>query len=256
LDLSVPQAIQPVLAGSRPDVVINCAAYNYVDRAEDEPEAALAVNTLAVRRLAQVCRDLDAKLVHFSTDYVFGLDATRKTPYREHDAPGPVSVYGMSKLAGEYAVRSASPRNLVIRTCGLYGRWGTGGKGGNFIETMLRLASQGKHITVVDDQILTPTSTAEVAVGTIGLLSCDFQGLCHLTCGGSCSWFEFAGSIFSLAGIHADLAPISSSAYGSKARRPAYSVLTSEYEQTPVLCPWEEALATYLRERSHLAKQS
>src|SRR5437867_3478293 len=138
-DLTVPEALRETLEQHRPEVVVNCAAYNFVDRAEAEPEAAFAVNAWAVRHLADVCRDLDCALMHFSSDYVFGLDAGRQTPYRETDAPGPVSVYGLSKLAGEYLVRARAPRHFVVRTCGLYGVWGGGGKGGNFVETMLRV---------------------------------------------------------------------------------------------------------------------
>ncbi len=142
-DLTRPDSLRAVLSELRPDTIINCAAYNYVDRAETEPTAAFAVNAWGVRDLAAICRDLGLLLVHYSTDYVFGLDATHRSPWREEDAPGPLSVYGLSKLAGEYLVRSICPRHLVVRTCGLYGVWGSGGKGGNFVETMLRLAATG-----------------------------------------------------------------------------------------------------------------
>src|SRR5205823_3809510 len=135
-DLSHPADLRRLLDAVRPAVVVNCAAYNFVDRAESEPEAAFAVNAWAVRELALVCRDQGALLVHFSTDHVFGLDDTRRHPWREDDAPGPVSVYGLSKLSGEYLVRALCPRHLVIRTCGLYGQPGGGGKGGNFVLTM------------------------------------------------------------------------------------------------------------------------
>jgi dTDP-4-dehydrorhamnose reductase len=174
-DLTQPEGLRAVLIRERPDVVINCAAYNLVDRAESEPEAAFAVNAWGVRHLALICRDLDCLLVHFSTDYVFGLDEARRTPWAEDDAPGPVSVYGLSKLAGEYLVRSLCPRHIVIRTCGLYGVWGSGGKGGNFVETMLRLASQGRPLRVVADQVCTPTYTVDVAEATIGVLA-SFKG--------------------------------------------------------------------------------
>src|SRR5262249_32667935 len=143
-DLARPETVLAALTALRPDVVVNCAAYNYVDRAEGEPDAAFAVNAWGVRELARVCHDLGCLRVHFSSDYVFGLEEHRRTPYRESDAPGPVSVYGLSKLAGEYLVRSPCSRSVVIRTCGLYGVWGSGGKGGNFVETMLRLAGEGK----------------------------------------------------------------------------------------------------------------
>ena len=140
IDLTQPESLVRLFDGVRPDVVINCAAYNFVDRAESEPHEAFAVNAWGVRELARLCGLRDCLLVHFSTDYVFGLDATRRQPWTESDAPGPISVYGLSKLAGEYLVRMMCPRHLVLRTCGLYGVWGSGGKGGNFVETMLRLA--------------------------------------------------------------------------------------------------------------------
>src|SRR5262245_6590473 len=170
-DLTRPDSLRQALAPLRADVVINCAAYNFVDKAESEPEAAFAANAWGVRNLALLCRELDCVLVHFSSDYVFGLDEQRQTPYGETDAPGPVSVYGLSKLAGEYLVRSNCPKHFVIRTCGLYGLWGSGGKGTNFVETMLRLAGQGKPLRVVADQICTPSYTVDVAAATVSLLA-------------------------------------------------------------------------------------
>src|SRR5262249_45799793 len=134
-DLTNPGLLRATLRGLRPDVVVNCAAYNFVDKAESEPDAAFAVNAWGVHSLARECQEIDCTLVHFSTDYVFGLDAARATPYQVADAPGPLSAYGMSKLAGEYVVRAECPKHFVIRTCGLYGVWGSGGKGGNFVET-------------------------------------------------------------------------------------------------------------------------
>jgi dTDP-4-dehydrorhamnose reductase len=221
LDLGRPETIRLALAALRPDVVVNCAAYNFVDRAETEPKAAFAVNAWGVRELARVCHDLDTTLVHYSTDYVFGLDAARTTPYAESDAPGPVSVYGLSKLVGEYLVRAHGPRHVIIRTCGLYGVGGSGGKGGNFVETMLRLASQGKPLKVVADQVCTPTCTVDLAAATVALLATGHYGLYHLTNAGSCSWYEFARAIFERAGVAADLTTTASQAYAAPARRPA-----------------------------------
>jgi dTDP-4-dehydrorhamnose reductase len=252
VDLSRPDPVRAVLAGLRPDVVVNCAAYNFVDHAEKEPEAACAVNTWGVAELARACADLGCLLVHFSTDYVFGLDEGRTTPYRETDAPGPVSVYGLSKLAGEYLARSLCRQHLVIRTCGLYGVWGSGGKGGNFVETMLRVANQGKPLRVVTDQVCTPSYTADVADATVALIGARRPGLYHLTNAGSCSWYNFAAAIFDLAGVRANLTPITSAEYGAAARRPAYSVLAAPAYSAlglPPLRPWREALAAYLRER-------
>jgi dTDP-4-dehydrorhamnose reductase len=255
-DLTRPEPLRTVLEAARPDVVVNCAAYNFVDRAEAEPEAAFAVNAWGVRELARLCDARDWLLVHYSTDYVFGLDAARRRPWTETDAPGPVSVYGLSKLAGEYLVRAACPRHLVIRTCGLYGVWGQGGKGGNFVETMLHLAGQGKPLRVVDDQVCTPSYTADVAEHTVALLAADRPGLYHLTSAGACSWYEFAAAIFELVGLRPDLSPVSSAAYGAAARRPAYSVLDGAAVRGLGLAPprpWREALAAYLDERGRRA---
>jgi dTDP-4-dehydrorhamnose reductase len=252
-DLTQRDLVRSTLKELRPDVVINCAAYNLVDRAESEPQAAFAVNTWGVRDLAAVCADLGALLVHFSTDHVFGLDETRHTPWREEDPPGPVGVYGVSKLAGEYLVRAACPRHLIVRTCGLYGVWGSGGKGGNFVETMLRKAAQGDPLRVVADQECTPTYTADLASATIALMRAGRTGLVHVTNAGSCSWFEFAGAIFQLSGLRPRLTAITSSEFGAAARRPAYSALSNDAYNSlnlPPLRPWREALTAYLRERT------
>jgi len=252
-DLTRPRELRAALAAARPDVVVNCAAYNLVDRAESTPEDAFAVNAWGVRDLAAACRDLDCTLVHFSTDYVFGRDAGRRTPWAETDAPGPCSVYGLSEWVGERLVRESCPRHFVVRTCGLYGVWGSGGKGGNFVETMLRLAGQGKPLRVVTDQTCTPTYTADLAAAVAALLPTGRYGLYHLTNAGACTWHEFAAAIFELAGVAADLTPISSAQYGAAARRPAYSVLANAAYAAaglPPLRPWREALAAYLGERN------
>jgi dTDP-4-dehydrorhamnose reductase len=252
VDLTRPETVRQVLDHLRPEAVINCAAYNYVDRAESESAAAFAVNTNGVRDLAIVCRDLDCPLVHFSTDYVFGLDENRRTPYAESDVPGPVSVYGASKIAGEYLLRSTCPKHFIVRTCGLYGAWGSGGKGGNFVETMLRLARAGKPIRVVADQMCTPTYTVDLANAVVALLSTNRYGLYHVTNTQACSWYEFALTIFELAGVESTLTPIPSAEYAAPARRPRYSVLaTSVYDGLHLspMRPWPEALAAYLQER-------
>jgi dTDP-4-dehydrorhamnose reductase len=253
MDLDRPEAIRVHLDAMRPDVLVNCAAYNFVDRAETEPDAAFRSNAWGVRELARVCRELDCRLVQISTDYVYGLDASRRTPLAEDDAPGPVSVYGLSKLTGEYLVRSADPRNLVVRTCGLYGVWGSGGKGGNFVETMLRLAGQGKPLRVVNDQRCTPTYTADLAEAVAALIERGAGGLYHVTSGDDCTWYELAAEVFRQSGVKADLAPMTSEQYAAPARRPAYSVLsTDKLVRTGVTRPrlWSDALAAYLRERS------
>lgn len=258
VDLTGTEALRRVLSDLYPQVVVNCAAYNLVDKAESEPEAAFATNAWAVRVIAQICADLGCRFVHFSTDYVFGLDAKRSAPYREEDAPGPISVYGLSKLSGEYLIRSTCPNHLIIRTCGLYGVWGTGGKGGNFVETMLRLAGQGKPLRVVADQRCTPSYTADVAEMAAKLIAGDATGLIHVTNAGNCSWHELAREIFSQSHLDVDLTPITSAEFNAPARRPPYSVLALDRLATLGLAPrpWREALAAYLGERTRKPSSS
>jgi dTDP-4-dehydrorhamnose reductase len=252
LDLTRAADVQSALDAVRPQVVVNCAAYNLVDKAESEPDAALAVNALAVRNLALACKAVDATFVHVSTDYVFGLDASRRTPWKETDAPGPVSAYGLSKLTGEYWARQTAPKHVVVRTCGLYGRRGTGGKGGNFVETMLRVASEGKPLRVVNDQRCTPSFVGDVAKAMVQLIDSGNFGLFHLTNSGDCSWYEFAAEIFRQSGLQPDLKPIPSSEYKTAAKRPAYSVLAREHADQIGLAPlqdWRDGLGEYLKTR-------
>jgi dTDP-4-dehydrorhamnose reductase len=252
-DLTRQESLRACLLQLRPDVIINCAAYNFVDRAEAELPAAFAVNAWGVRELARICNELGAVLVHFSTDYVFGLDASRNSPYSEADSPGPVNAYGLSKLTGEYGVRASCSKHFIIRTCGLYGVHGSGGKGGNFVETMLRLADRGTPIRVVNDQRCTPSYTQDVAKAAIALMATQQYGLYHVTNRGSCTWYEFASMVFELAGRTVNLSPISSKEFGALARRPAYSVLESascRKLRLPVLPEWPAALETYLADRS------
>jgi dTDP-4-dehydrorhamnose reductase len=251
-DLTRSELPRATLTLLRPDVVVNCAAYNFVDRAEDEPEAALAVNGTGVGELARICAELDCALVHFSSDHVFG-NHTECVPFTEEDTPAPVNAYGRSKLAGEELLRSQPGlRYFLIRTCGLYGSRGAGGKGGNFVETILRLAADGQQLRVVNDQVCTPSHAADVAEATVTLLRAGAQGVYHLTNAGSCSWFEFARTILDLAGLRADMRPVTSAAFGSRARRPSYSVLENTVWRKlglPPLRRWQEALAAYLNER-------
>ncbi len=255
-DLTKPDLLTATLTALKPDVVVNCAAYNFVDRAETDRETAFAVNAWGVGKLAHICHELDCSLVHFSTDYVFGLDETRTTPWDEADAPGPVNQYGLSKLTGEHLIRMTCPRHLILRTCGLYGVWGSGGKGGNFVETMLRSAGQGKPLRVVDDQLCTPTYTVDLAAATVEMLALKRTGLYHVTNAGHCSWHELARAVFELSGVPADLTPIPSREYSAPARRPRYSVLSGvgiDRIGVKPLRPWRDALAAYLSERQRQA---
>jgi dTDP-4-dehydrorhamnose reductase len=254
-DLRDSAQVERTLSELRPEVVINTAAYNFVDRAEDEPAEAFATNAIAVRSLAIACDRLGCLLVHFSTDYVFGLDEDRRVPYEEGCAPGPVSVYGLSKLAGEYVARAYCRRHFVIRTCGLYGLKGSGGKGRNFPGTMLRLASERDVLRVVDDQVCTPSYVPDLAVATRTIVEQHIDnprayGLYHWTNAGECSWYEFACELFRLAGVEVRVEPITTEQFGAKARRPRYSVLsTASFKSLTGLQPrpWQEALQEYVQ---------
>lgn len=249
VDLQQPERLKRLLQETRPEVILNCAAYNQVDRAEGDPHNAWAVNALGPALLAEYCQRHEAGLVHFSTNYVFGLDAERREPYAETDAPGPQSVYGISKLAGEYLVLGRCPRHLVIRTCGLFGNRGPGTAPSNFVATMLRAAGQGKPLRVVDDQVCTPTFSDDLAAASLNLIQAGANGLFHFTNSGACSWFEFAQAIFRLARVQPNLTAVSSREYVVPAPRPAFSVLRCEKYVSlgfPAPRPWEEALKAYL----------
>lgn len=244
-----------VLARLQPDVVSNTAAYHRVDECEDDPEKAFQVNAIAVHNLALVCRDLDAVLVHMSTDYVFGGDRNRRRPYTEDDPPWPLNVYGVSKLAGEYFVRNLCPKHFVVRSSGLYGVAGSSGKGGNFVELMLRLAWEGKPIRVVNDQRLAPTYTVDLTRKLVELMATEHYGVYHITNSGDCTWYEFAAEIFELAVLSPDFSPTTSEVFGAKARRPGYSVLKGVKAKEAGLgeCRnWKKALHAYLQERKGL----
>lgn len=254
LEICNHDAVRRQVAELGPDVVINTAAFHRVDDCEDQVEKSFQVNAYAVRNLAQACDQVGAKLVHLSTDYVFGGD--QQTPYSEDDRPHPLNVYGVSKLAGEYFVRTAGPRHFVVRTTGLYGVAGSSGKGGNFVELMLRLAREGKPIKVVHDQVLTPTYTLDLAQKIKELARSEAYGLYHVTSSGGCSWYEFARTIFELAGLKPDLSPTTTNTFGARSRRPAYSVLDHVHLRQAGFTdmrPWPEALAAYLKEKGHTA---
>ena len=250
LDLLQADRVRQVLQSEQPQVVINTAAFHRVDDCESQVSTAFQVNGEAVRNLALAARDIEAVLVHYSTDYVFDGFAGR--PYLEGDLPRPINVYGASKLAGEHLLESVWDKHFVIRTCGLYGHAGSRGKGGNFVETMIRKAAGQESIRVVDDQRLTPTSTRELARATAALIETAHYGLYHVTCKGHCTWYEFAGEIFRLQGVRADLTPTTTDGFAAAARRPAYSVLANHsLEELGMddLKHWRDALREYLGDR-------
>jgi dTDP-4-dehydrorhamnose reductase len=250
LDICDHAHAAPILKALKPSVIVNLAAFHKVEACEADPERAFAVNCLAVHRLAEIADDIKALLVHISTDYVFGGDQLR--PYNEQSLPRPRQVYGVSKLAGEYLVRKRSARHLVIRTSGLYGRRGSSGKGGNFVETMLERGRKGP-VKVVTDQVLSPTNTQDLSEMIVRLVQADATGLVHVTNSGSCSWYDFAKQIFALSGQLVEVIPIATDASQPSVVRPRYSVLDNKRlrdEGLTLLRPWQDALATYLRQRT------
>lgn len=247
-----------VLRSLRPTHVLNTAAYNQVDRAEDDRAAAFALNAEAVGTLASAVEELGATLVHFSSDYVF--DGRKGSPYAEDDTPNPLNVYGESKLAGERLARARCERTFVFRVCGLFGVATSRGKGGtNFVETMLRLAGEDKPIRVVTDQVLAPSFTLDLARKVWHVVATDAYGIYHLTNAGQTSWYDFAREVFRLSGLRPDLTPVTSAELGARARRPAFSVLAHRGLAglgLDDLQPWADALAAYLAERGKDASAS
>jgi dTDP-4-dehydrorhamnose reductase len=251
LDIVDAGRVRALIAELQPTHVVNAAAYNQVDRAEDDGAAAVAINATAVEHIARACQAHRATFVHFSTDYVF--DGARRTPYSERDAPAPVNRYGESKLLGERLAQAACERTLIFRVCGLFGVARATGRGTNFVETMLRTAEAGRPLRVVTDQLLTPSSTLDLARKVWRVAPKASPGIYHLTNAGQTSWYDFAREIFNLLGIQPDLTAVTAAEYGARARRPAYSVLAHEALAAlgeDDLRPWEQALAAYLRERA------
>lgn len=252
VDIASLESISQKLSDVAVDCVINAAAYNQVDRSEAEPAEAYRVNALGPRNLAIACAERELRLIHISTDYVFGMSDSQ-TPWRETDAPGPVSAYGTSKLAGEYFVRSLCPRHFVVRTCGLYGHAARLGKGkGNFVETMLRLSRNQQELRIVDDQHCTPTSASDLATTLLELATSTAYGLYHVVNSGSTTWARFAEEIFNQSQSPTKVIQISSAEYPTKAQRPAYSLLNCDKLATEIghaMPSWQDALQRYLAER-------
>jgi dTDP-4-dehydrorhamnose reductase len=255
-DITDISAFVGVCRRYRPSVIINTAAFVRVDDCEDEVDRAFLVNTMGARNVAVAAQEIGAKLVHVSTDYIFGGEpAPRYIPYTEFDTPVPLNVYGRSKLAGENFVRHLCQRHFIVRTSGLFGVAGSSGKGGNFVETMLRLGQERDELKVVNDQILSPTYTEDLAKKIAQLMTTEYYGISHVTSRGACSWYEFAVEILKVAGLKTQVVPITSDQYPQKARRPAYSVLDN-YQlrllKMDDMRTWQEALADYMREKGHI----
>ena len=251
VEISSPESVRKSLEIIWPELVINCAAFANVERCEDEPAPAFAINATGARNVAQVTDSLGIKLLHISTDYVF--DGAKLTPYAEQDSPGPLNAYGNSKLAGEYFVRCTNSRHFVVRVSGIYGDNPCRAKGGlNFVELMLKLAREREEVRVVDDQQVTPTPTLEIARQLTLLSRTDDYGIYHATSEGSCSWYEFARAIFELTGTKVRLERAAPGDFPAKARRPKNSVLENaalKNRSLNVFTSWREGLETYLAGR-------
>jgi len=251
IDVSDSTQVDRVLGNLQADVVISTAAFHKVEECEKQPAQSFLVNAVGPRNLALACRKNNAVLVHFSTDYVF--DGSERRRYAESDLARPLNVYGVSKLAGEHMVRFTWERHFVIRTCGLYGVAGSAGKGGNFVETMLKKAGEAAPVRVVNDQVLTPTFTGDLAETVSKLIRTEAYGLYHVSAEGECSWYQFAHKIFELAKLRVDLKPVSSTEFSSPVQRPAYSVLSKQKlaQLGIAMKTWQEGLASYLAARSN-----
>ena len=253
LDICNYSEVRHRLAEFRPEIIINSAAFVGVDECEDQVPKAFRVNAFAVRHLAQLCSQLDCALVHISTDYVF--DGEKRAPYTEEDTPNPLNVYGVSKLAGEFFIRGICPKHFIVRSSGLYGDATSSAKGKNFLKSMIRLVSENKPIRVVNDQVLSPTYTKDVAEMVKLLMATESYGLYNITNGGECSWYEFASAIFESAQLSPDLEPIDSQSLASEARRPGYSVLASgkvEHTTGTRMRRWETALRDLLSSAGYM----
>ncbi|MGH9722823.1 MAG: dTDP-4-dehydrorhamnose reductase [Bryobacteraceae bacterium] len=253
LDITDRGAVEQCLGQLDPEVVFNAAAYNQVDVAETEPQAAFAANALGVRNLALACRQVDARLVHFSTDYVF--DGAAGRAYSEDDATHPLGAYAVSKLAGEMYAQAYLEAPLIVRTCGVFGPGGLKTARGNFIELMLRLASSKQPIRVVEDHVASPAYAPVLAARTIDLVERNLSGIFHAGGGTPISWFNYARLIFEVAGLNPVLQPTNEREYRTAARRPKYSALSNAKMERAGLEPFpplEVAVKSYFRIRESM----
>ncbi len=255
LDVAAAQALEDHLP-PRFDMLINCTGYHNTDAAEDNPATAFAVNVDAVRAMARACARRQARFLHISTDYVFGGDESRKTPLPETADKAPVNVYGASKALGETLAAAELEDVLIFRVASLFGVHGARAKGGNFVETMIRMGRERGALRVVNDQIMSPTATQDVAQVVLRAVSDGSSGIFHVVNSGTASWFDFAQQIVRRAGIDVQVTPCASADYPTRARRPRYSALDYAKAEAAfgALPAWQEALDRYLYAKRHLAR--
>lgn len=253
VDVATLESVKRSLDAIGPEVVVNTAAFHHVEKCEADPALAFSVNGLGSRNVAQVTASLGAKLFHISTDYVFGGE--KQSPYIESDRAVPLNVYGNTKLSGEHFVASTNPRYFVLRVSALYGAHPCRAKGGlNFVELMMKLSQERDEIRVVDSEFVSPTPTAEVAAQIVRLSTTSEYGLYHATAEGSCSWYDFARTIFELAGSKVRLERANPNEFPAKVPRPKYSVLENAALKTKSLNtfkPWRQGLESYLAKKSN-----
>lgn len=226
LDITNLNSIKQLFEQYKPNFCINAAAYTAVDKAESEPEKADLINVVGAKNLAEVCKEFDTILLHISTDFVF--DGTKDSPYTENDFPNPTGVYGQTKLDGEKAIQETWHKHFIIRTSWVYSQFGN-----NFMKTMLRLASERDKLSVVNDQIGTPTNAVDLAEVLIQIIkfchaefiSASLFGIYNFSNEGQCSWYDFAKKIFEFNNVTINLEPIPTTSFPTPAKRPAYSVL-------------------------------
>jgi dTDP-4-dehydrorhamnose reductase len=248
LDIRDSHSIRKWMTAVRPDWVVNTAAYHRTDECEDHPEEAFLVNATAVWRLASACAEAGARMVHFSTDYVF--DGRKSAPYTEVDPPRPLSVYGASKLAGETLARIALPDGLVIRTSGMFGVTGSREKGGNFIDRIVARARGGETLKIVADVRFSPTYAEDLAVSVFRLMQTDARGTFHIVNQGETTWVNFGRAALAALGITARVEETTLAEVSARAKRPAYSVLAMKKlaeKGMGLPRPWEAAVKDYAR---------
>lgn len=253
MDVQDVASIPASLEGLDFDALVNCTSYHKTDEVESNADKAFKINAFAVRAIAEMCRKKRARLLHISTDYVFSGEASK--PYSETDVPGPLNVYGASKLMGEGLARLACDDTLIFRVASLFGVAGASGKGGNFVETMIRFGREKGQLRVISDQVMSPTGTADVAQMILKALALRIPaGTYHAVNSGLASWHVFASKIIELAGVSAKVEPIPATAYPLPARRPAFSVLNNSKLATLIgpIPSWSDALKCYLNAKGHI----
>ena len=247
LDITIKENCDSVFNKQKPDFCINAAAYTAVDKAESEPEQAHLINCIGAKNLAEACKKVNAKLIHISTDFVF--DGSKNEPYKESDLPNPKGVYGKTKLEGEIAIQEVFDAYFIIRTSWVYSQFGN-----NFMKTMLRLASERASLSVVSDQIGTPTNAVDLAECLVTIitehskLNTEHYGIYNFSNEGQCSWFDFAKKIFEINQVKIEVTPIPTTQFPTPAERPKYSVLDKTKIKTTFgieIKPWEQTIEIY-----------